>query len=67
MVALEQPGQDLCEGNDADDRAGADDGQTDDIPLVHGGQHELVFAQQYEDKRTGNAGQDHGTDGQHAA
>ena len=50
VEAFEEPGQDLCEGDDADDGAGTDDCETDYIALVYGSEHELVFAEENEDE-----------------
>ena len=63
MPVFEQPRQQVREGDDA--RRGSDDEDHDDgnVQIAHGLHDILVFAQQQQDEGPGDAGQDHGADG----
>ena len=60
---FEQPRQQVREGDDA--RRGSDDEDHDDgnVQIAHGLHDILVFAQQQQNEGPGDAGQDHGADG----
>ena len=63
VPVFEQPRQQVREGDDA--RRGSDDEDHDDgnVQIAHGLHDILVFAQQQQDEGPGDAGQDHGADG----
>ena len=67
MITLEEPSQHLGKADQPDDRARAHKGNRHKIPVVDSAEYKLVLAQQDEDKRAGDAGQNHRADSQRTA